>query len=358
MKYLFVFGNTPELAKAELEAVLNSSGLPYQIVSFSGKVLIIDSSEISFNIFDLLGGTVKVGLVVENIDFSEISGSKLDYGVSFLGAVDNTSWKKIFILNKEIKETLAQKGIKGRFVLPARGETELSSVVVKKQKLTEFLVFGDIYAQTVWVQDFEAWGKRDYGRPAVEAHVGMLPPKVARQMVNLSLGQQIADPFCGTGTILMEGLVVGRKVIGVDIDRRQVERAKANLNWLTGQDPTLPMPMIKLGDARGLSAVLGQKVDAIVTEPDLGPNTLLSRQSNVLSKLENLYMECFTDWKNVLKPGGMVVIALPSFGENTDLVKNVVDKATAIGYILLSGPYLYARPQAKVKRNICVFKLK
>ena len=35
------------------------------------------------------------------------------------------------------------------------------------------------------MQDFEQWGARDYGRPSRDAVRGMLPPKLARMMVNL-----------------------------------------------------------------------------------------------------------------------------------------------------------------------------
>ncbi len=367
MKYLFVFGNTPDLAKAELEAVLISLSLPYQQVIFEGKAYILETEkELSPEIFERLGGTVKVGLVIDNTDFSEFTGTKLEFGVSFLGAIDNTAWKQIYVLDKQIKEQLAQRGIKARFVLPVKGETELSSVVVAKQKLTEISVYFDLsgnshFSKTIWVQNFEDWGKRDYGRPQVEAHVGMMPPKVAREMVNLANSKStIMDPFCGVGTILAEALVLGFEVIGSDLDQKQVDRTKENLRWLSSVYNIQPSHYkLSVDDARELPQKIG-KVDAIVTEPDLGPNGTNLRYENAgtINRLEKLYLDCFSDWKKVLKPQGKVVIALPSFGENSSVVKNVIDNAEHIGYILLTGPYIYARPQAKVKRNICVFELK
>lgn len=336
MKYLFVFGNTPQLSKAELDAVLPH----FETQIFEGKILVLDSKQkLIADFFKLLGGTVKVGEVVENIDFSDFTEKKIDFGVSFLS---KSNWKKVFDINKQIKEELTKLGVKARFVLPQKGETELSSVVVAKQKLTEFLVFNDIYARTIWVQDFEDWNRRDYGRPQVEAHIGMLPPKVARMMVNIAGGQKLLDPFCGVGTILTEGAMVGREVVGSDIDSRQVDRTKKNLDWAGVK------AQLFVVDARKISEKV-KEVDVIVTEPDLGPNDMRNIRQDMTGKLEKLYLDSLEDWKKVLKPGGTVVIALP-------FVKNVVDKAKAIGYILVSGPYEYARPQAKVKRNICVFK--
>lgn len=374
MKYLFVFGNTPDLAKAELEAVLLCLGLPYQQVISEGKAYILETEkELSPEIFERLGGTVKVGVIIDNTDFSEFTGTKLEFGVSFLGAIDNTAWKQIYVLDKQIKEQLALRGVKARFVLPVKGETELSSVVVAKQKLTEISVYFDLsgnsrFSKTIWVQNFEDWGKRDYGRPQVEAHVGMMPPKVAREMINLAnfkfeirnLKFSVLDPFCGVGTILAEALVLGFEVVGSDLDQKQVDRTKENLRWLSSVYNIQPSNYkLSVGDAREIPQKVG-KVDAIITEPDLGPNGTNLRYENAqtINRLEKLYLECFSDWKKNLKPHGKVVIALPSFGENSALVKNVIDNAEHIGYILLSGPYIYARPQAKVKRNICVFELK
>lgn len=329
MKYLFVFGNTPDLSKAELEAVLKSKNFKFTEIIFEGKVLCIDSEElIPEEIFNLLGGTVKVGEVVENTDFSDITSKKIDFGVSFLGKSDYSTYKKIFALNKEIKAELAERGIKGRFVLPPKGETELSSVVVKKQMLVEYLLFRDFIAKTIWVQDFEDWGKRDYGKPQVEAHAGMLPPKVARMMVNLAGCDKILDPFCGTGTILMEALTIGLSAIGSDIDSRQVERARKNLEWLGKPAQLL------VSDATKISQKISG-VEAIVTEADLGPR----------SGLDQLYIECFKNWKGIAKT---IVIALPSL--------NIIDKVKSMGYTLESGPFIYARPQAIIKRHILVFK--
>ncbi len=303
MKHKFIFGNAPELAEAELKAVNPSD---------------IDDPQ---KLIKILGGTVKIAEILpENIKLTDII--KGDFGIS-----DLTGRLDIFKLCKDIKAETGQ-----RFVLPQKGERQLSSVVVAKQKLTEIIIGENFMAKTVAVQDFEDWGKRDYGRPAAAGHIGMLPPKVARMMINISRGQTILDPFCGTGTILMEALILNLKAVGSDIDPNQIERTKKNLDWL-GKNAEL-----FIWDARKISEKLTQKVDAIVTEPDLGPR----------NDLEQLYFDCLTDWRKVLKPNGQVVIALP-------FVKNIIDKAKTIGYTLAEGPYLYARPQAKIKRNICVF---
>ncbi len=118
-----------------------------------------------------------------------------------------------------------------------------------------------------------------------------------------------------------------------------VERTRKNLVWLGKKTEVF------VCDATRVSEKVSG-LDAIVTEPDLGPKP----------DLEKLYFNCFFDWRKVLKPNGAVVIALPGINNNLDFVKNVIDKAKTIGYSLANGPYPYFRPQAVVRRNICVFK--
>lgn len=321
MKYFFVLGNTPALAREEVKAVLSCQELLYE-----PPVLILDTeSEIPFERF---GGVVKIGEVIESdiTSYLKSSGLKsIDFGISNYG-IDSGLRRN----DKQIKRDLVEAGIKTRFVLPKKGEEVLSSVVVRKQLLTEFLLFNKIIAKTIWSQDFEDWGVRDFGRPAVDPHIGMLPPKVARMMINIAVrgqrsGVSIFDPFCGTGTILMEALSLALKAFGSDINPAQIAKTQKNLEWL-GKTCEL-----KVADAREVVVPL---VDAIVTEPFLGPADPKA--------LEQLYYDCLKHWLTILKPGGRVVIAFPF----------VLDMSKVMGYSLDAGPYIYSRPNAIIKRFI------
>ncbi len=340
MDYIFVFGNTPELSQLELDAVFKDGDDPLKIA-------------------DKLGGTVKIAKNIGHVSTEDeipekisefllsLKLPKIDFGISGIEGY-----------SKQVKRNLEDFGIKARFVLPKEGN-ELSSVVVKKQKLIEIIVRpegeGFAIGQTIWVQNFEDWNERDYGRPAVDPHAGMLPPKIARMMVNISGGRTILDPFCGVGTVLAEGLMVGASVIGSDVSKAQVERTQKNLEWL-GKKPF----KVFENDARNVSSKITEKVDAIVTEPDLGPNNenhLRSQAGNLREKLGYLYISALTDWQKVLKPGGKVVMVIPSFNiskdKELDLVKMVLDRAKIMGYSEFHNSIAYHRPQAIVKRNIC-----
>ncbi|MBI4099700.1 methyltransferase domain-containing protein [Candidatus Microgenomates bacterium] len=306
MNYLFVLGNAPELAEEELAAVLPA-----------GRQVYPD--------FDRLGGTIKIAEIFDTDIVAELTrdkkpGDRIIFGLSGEASYDDS---------RQIKRQLEELGFKARFVLPKDNDPELSSVVVSKQKVTEIYLVEGIKAKTIWVQDFEAWNRRDYGRPAVDPHIGMLPPKVARMMVNVSRGQNILDPFCGVGTILAEALTLGLSTIGADINPDQITKTKKNLDWLGKTCP------LYLCDARQIATKLAPaSIDAIVTEPFLGPADQPA--------LEKLYLESLANWQKILTPGGRVVIALPFH----------IDKAKVMGYSFAAGPYEYFRPQAKIKRFI------
>lgn len=336
MNHIFIFGNTPKLSQLELDSIYQGGG-PLEI---AGK----------------LGGTVKIA---ERIgDISEISNylisqnlPKIDFGIS--GKPE---------LSKQVKRELEEVGIKARFVLPREG-SELSSVVVKKQKLVELIVEGDTFGRTIWVQDFEEWNRRDFGRPAADPKSGMLPPKVARMMVNIATSNKqqaiILDPFCGVGTILAEGLMVGTSVIGSDISSNQVEKTKQNLEWLKRDFRISGLEFRVLqSDSRNVSSKITEKIDAVVTEPDLGHST----DANLREKLGYMYISSLEDWKKILKPGGKVIMVIPSFtiskAKELDLVKMVLDRAKIMGYSEFHSPIEYFRKQAIIKRNICFLEFR
>ena len=266
---------------------------------------------------------------------------KIIFGLSLYFSSGNGHHDNSNNQSKQIKNGLEAAGIKARFLLSKPGDHALSSVVVSKLKLTEVIIFQDgnkiSLAGTIWVQDFEGWNKRDYGRPAVSPSIGMLPPKVARMMVNIGtsgqvLGSSLLDPFCGVGTILSEALILGNKVIGADINQKQIEKTQKNLDWISRTYNLEPNHFsLQIADAR---KVVIPPVDAIVTETYLGPD---NKQF-----LENLYYDSLKHWKTILKPEGKVVIATPF----------PLDTRKLMGYSPLAGPFEYFRPQAIIKRYI------
>ncbi len=88
-------------------------------------------------------------------------------------------------------------------------------------------------ARTIWVQDIDAYTRRDMSRER-SMKVGMMPPKLAQIMINLATkGNKtlsIWDPFCGLGTTLIEADHMGyEKLKGSDISPDMVSATTTNL---------------------------------------------------------------------------------------------------------------------------------
>lgn len=375
---IVVLGSTEGLAFAELSALFPAA----TFTRLSGSCVLMHDGDVGL-LRDIAGGVVKVASALPNIHdvtpqaLADVLLSThqdkpiIVFGISRYdgGTVDAS-------LLHDIKIILEQQGKRARYV-GSKGE-ELSSVVIQKQGVHEIIIArgdqGIVVGTTEGVQDFESWGKRDYGRPNADPKLGMLPPKVARMAVNIAIGMEsdgkvILDPFCGMGTILAEGLMRGCRVIGSDISEDVVTKARKNLEWLSSQYPSIKTDYhLVISDATHVSShIEPNSVDAIVTEPFMGTSALGEKKitdptkiRGIVKGLEKLYIGALRDWAHVLKSGGNIVIALPKFEVKgrTYFVKKVVDNCENFGYTPIVGPIEYSRPQAVVKREFYIFQKK
>ncbi len=136
------------------------------------------------------------------------------------------------------------------------------------------------------------WRQRQY------RHHASLKPDFARFLVNLARtkeGDTVLDPFCGTGSILIEAGLMGMKAIGSDIDAGMVHACKRNLEIAKLEGKTMQMDIADLS--------LPNKVDAIVT--DLPYGTAASLHGTEKEKLYGIALEKFAE---LVKPEGFCVV--------------------------------------------------
>jgi len=261
--YLFIFGNSPHLSQAELSIFFPNHTL------ISSDVAKIEGDVDPSLWIARLGGTVKIAKVIAHLSVLDPksiadclrnnSTQRISFGVSSYS--NNFRVRSTFL--QQVKDELVARGISARFVAP-KGGNILSSVVVAKQELIELVVVGKegdwTIGETIAVQDFEEWNKRDYGRPAADPKAGMLPPKVARMAVNLAGEPKVLlDPFCGMGTILGEALLMGWSVFGSDISAEVIEKTRKNLEWLEGSDTsTKKYPILPVISMEGSDTSMGK----------------------------------------------------------------------------------------------------
>ena len=129
-------------------------------------------------------------------------------------------------------------------------------------------------ADHLWFGEILAEPARDYrGHDAKPYRTSSsLSARLARALVNLVAppAQSILDPFCGTGSILLEAGALGLQPFGLDNNIKMVGMTRRNLAHFGYA------AQVELGDARACT----QSADAIVT--DLPYGRLLQQDREVL----------------------------------------------------------------------------
>ncbi|NUN98578.1 MAG: hypothetical protein HUU16_20670 [Candidatus Omnitrophica bacterium] len=231
--------------------------------------------------------------------------------------------------------------------------------------------------QTAWIYSPDDFAERDVGKPHRPRRRGLLPPKLARQMVNLAAhpgATRLLDPFCGAGAVLIEGMLLGYQVAGSDLREEALDQSRENLDWFLkrhSRDPARELPgylFLKRFDVRKLSRQIDPlSFDMVVGEGDLGPpiRGALPRKAAVehAKALEGLYVTAFAEIRIILKPGGRVCLAVPfwhpSAGEAIHL--NLERRLALAGYVPVFKergyrPILYRRKDQRVGRAIYVLE--
>lgn len=370
-----LLGTNQALALEELRVVLMRLQSDAQLRLIGNQL--VEISEITLDPISLLkelGGTVKLleplpeGDVTQVIvdDLSESQDGRVRYCIS------SFSSESVEPLSIDVKKLLAQKSIPARYRLP---ESPRSSAGLGDQWHDYILYEHDTcvsVAKTVAVQEIDRWAWKDRGRPWVDPRSGMLPPKIARIMINLGLGSNsinrgksiVLDPFCGSGTILTEGLDMGLCMYGSDVSSLAVEQSRANCSWFQAEDPAFyaarwrvdhrDVMDISIDTYRNVSSLV-----AIVFEGYLGPPHMPENKvKNMHKGLRKLYIGALKRLRPLLQPGNRIVCALPLYvtDEGVKSFDDLIDSCEKYGYTSPVEPFVYGRASAKVKRSIYVFE--
>ncbi|MBN1617852.1 hypothetical protein JW887_00720 [Candidatus Dojkabacteria bacterium] len=397
MKIFFILGRKPSLSIAEIYNISNRSNL--HIID-SNEIFVIAEINSETNITEIfyrLGGSVKVGLIIEDpykyieenfISKNAIKSGKLRFAVSFYSSnkleIDSQKKQKKdqVKLGISIKNFLKDNNVNSQFITNNK-DLITSSVLIEKKKILKrgfelnLIKAGNsrYWGMTLAVQDFEGFSFRDYDRPAVNKQKGMLPPKLARIMVNLanisdnsSYKQTIWDPFCGSGTILMEALLLGNSAIGSDIDQISIDETQKNVDWMIRKS------LIKEQNVKVFKHDIRQpfnenfNFDAIVTEPYLGPVLKSPISIDEYEKIVTELMPIYDSLSNLfIKNSGMIVgknrlvVVIPIFKtfdgwkDPSDLFMKLLKKIE-ITHKISKYPLQWDRPGSIIRRNIKIFE--
>lgn len=394
MDSLFILGRQSALSLAELESIYGPDKI--RPIAHAAAVVAIEPHEVRFA---RLGGMVKFCKILTTLDTtswkdiekflvdvapghaSDLPEGKLRLGLSVYGL--KTTPKEMMATGLELKKHIRKSGRSVRLV--PNKELELNSAQVLHNQLTgklgwELVFMRDgnktIVAQSIAVQDIERYAARDQARPYRDSKVGMLPPKLAQIIINLSLGNKnpeqrpvtLLDPFCGTGVILQEALLMGCAAAGTDLDERMVEYSDKNMTWLQEQSKVSgKFVSVKQGDATSYS--WSPTPDTIACETFLGRPLSSAPSTEILKKIVQDCDTIHTKFlKNVVKqtqPGFRMCIAVPAWKKRNGFAYlPVLDSLEKLGYNRIKFVHakerdlIYHRPDQFVARELVVLERK
>jgi tRNA (guanine10-N2)-dimethyltransferase len=151
------------------------------------------------------------------------------------------------------------------------------------------------FGKVLYTIDRGGYDKRNPGKRSF-FHPGVMMPRIARALVNISCVQpkdRLLDPFCGTGGILIEAVMLGIDAIGSDFDPVMVRGSRQNLKesaMLIADATRLPLD--------------DESVDAIVTDLPYGQSVSIKKDDS----LEQLYDDTLLELRRVLRRGKRAVI--------------------------------------------------
>ncbi len=378
MNYLAVLGRQPEISIAELESLFSD-------VEKISPELAIFNSEVLPNI-DFFGGSLKfaIELAQKPLDFLQnLPDGKITLGLS--------DYSKNANKNSATHEALKLKKIltrHGRSVRVVENRTAVLSTATalhnglsgKNDRKIELIKTDRGWFRTIGIQNIDAYTRRDQARPARDARVGMLPPKLAQILINLcgpiDKPATLLDPFCGTGVVLQEALLMGFQVCGTDIDERMVKFSEKNLNWLANDLKIVNLGRAPLSVSEGkyfqisIGDAMNYKwphIDAVACEGYLGrPFSKIPTDIELKTEQQNCQTIILGFLKNLagqISENTPVVIAIPAWLRSNHTFKRlkILDEIEKLGYNVNNKSregLLYHREDQIVARDIIILRKK
>ena len=339
--FFLLSGEFESLSFAELKAILQVEGYAYAITEKLDLTARINADVdcvtkvkrrsaytrvCGLELFTCNASKNAITEAVNAVDFTTILGKNATFEVR-IRRIKEYSTKD---------DTMALESLLGKLILQ---NAKHAKVNLSKPEKTFFgiltngkLVFGLKLAEVIPKPFVE---RRPRKKPFF--HPSAMNSKLARCMINLAHAQENAyllDPFCGTGTTVIEATLIGVRAIGIDVQRRMTEGTKRNVKHFN-----LKPEAIIIADGRKLPLT---HVNCVVTDPPYG-RSATTLKSSTKSIVEGI----LTSAREILDKGQRICIASPK----TLGIKAV---GTKLGYRHLESHFAYVH--RTLTREVAVFE--
>ena len=292
----------------EIESCLKSEKIKYEIKDVKKSLCIItSSSKICEKITKRLAYTYDCGLFLfkSNIKIETIAREIKNMEFNFIKLLKNKRFRitiKDLISRNKYSESF-ERNI-GKII---KDLTKNQCIVNLKNPEIEFLgyILDEIFYFAIKVASSSRntiIARKLKERPFV--HPSAMNQLLSHAMINLSnikTNSILLDPFCGTGTVLIESFFLKLRPIGMDINKEMLKGTLKNLNYFNIQNIHLIQGTIK-------SLMFPKsKIDAIVSDPPYGRSSSTHKTS-----LNQLISDFFQNSIEILRKESYICIALPN----------------------------------------------
>ena len=282
--FVYVSGEHIELAKAEVEVLLNQCSTKTELAWFGRLAKIVMSNNPTDFLLERAALIQYAGIILyESNSIDDVTqGISDDKWISHIAKQDDFAVKTLCVgENIELDIRLQIERNLGAHIVKTTGASvnlRNPSVQILVLILSEGILIckSDTSKLRVLLRGREP-GKKEFFHPS------MMNSSLARVMCNLAgvqIGDIVLDPFCGGGGILCEASHIGASVIGIDLSWKLLIGARTNLSKIS-----LNYSLIQ-GDTQHIPI---NSVDCIVTDPPYGRAS--STRGNIAIKLVESLLE-------------------------------------------------------------------
>ena len=339
--FFLLSGEHETLPVSELKAILDAEGYVYTVLEKLDQVLRLEAKLdclepvrrraalarlCGLELFNCKAETSEIVKSLRSISINEFLREEESFAVRVKHVKNHASELDGMTLERKLGELLLTKKARARVNLKKPDRT-FTGILTDGR-----FIFGLKLAEILSKPFVE---RRPKKKPFF--HPSAMPPKLARCMVNLAkpkAGELVLDPFCGTGSMLIEAALIGCRVLGLDVQRRMAEGTSRNLSHLN-----IETEGVLVADARDMPITKG---DCVVTDPPYGRSaTTLKRTTRQIVE------EVLVAVHGLLDEGRYICMAAPK-------KLHIASVGTALEYKHLESHFVYVH--RSLTREIVVFE--
>lgn len=205
------------------------------------------------------------------------------------------------------------------------------------------------------LENTSIWSFKERGNWATHKgdYRGICPPQVPRNLILKYTREEdiVLDPFCGSGTSMIECKLLNRKGIGIDVNVESLKLAKDRLNF---EYNTTYEPKLIKADSTNLQRIIPNgKIDFIFAHPpyadiikyskDIKEDISRLNLQEFLNQMSLFSKECF----RILKKGKICSVLIGDIRKN----KNVIPLGFYIMNIFIQAGFILKEIIIKEQHN-------